>query len=636
MQYIILDGKQPTHKFKDGVGAKTRSEVENCDNVAVIVPPGFSVLDFDTETDAQIMLRIIKGKGLKTKVMKTTRGIHCWFKTPEGEKNFIKQRLGVGIYSDRKSGGRNAYVKIKQDGEWREWIQQCKSSEIQECPKWLYPVAAPHGKFQFKGMADGSGRNQELYNYIIYLQSKGYDRESIRECIEIINDYVFAEPLDESEIATIYRDDAFRSDEAIAEQIRDAEDRKFNHVKIAHEIIQNHHLIKYNGKIYEYMDNYYQPAEFLRKYVRETFLGAKRAQVSEVVDYISDMNGIKSGSIRPNPYVLNLMNTRLDIRTLNRLPFGSEHIEFDRLPVRYNPDAKCDALDRMIRRVFCDDQDVIDLFEEMIGYTLMKHSRYQKAFLFYGSGSNGKSTIMELIKTFLGSDNYTTIALEKVTDRFATAEIENKLANIGDDVDNVRLKDTGTLKKLFSGDDVTVERKGETQFTIRPYATHIYSCNAIPRSFDKSDGFYRRWVLIPFNAKFSITDDDYDPMISEKIMTDEALSHLLNIGIRGAKRLMERDRFTEPKSVIDLMEVYKTDNSNVLSWIEDEDLTIDTFLESPRDTLYSSFRDWCIVSGIKNTTGRKAFYKEITRKYDFDEKPMQRFADGKRYFVEKL
>lgn len=110
MQYIILDGKTPTHRFKDGVGTKTWDEVKDFDNVAVVVPKGYVVLDFDTKTDADIMLSIVETLDLKTRVIKTTRGIHCWFKSPEeNPKNFIKNRLAIGIYCDRKAGGRNAY-----------------------------------------------------------------------------------------------------------------------------------------------------------------------------------------------------------------------------------------------------------------------------------------------------------------------------------------------------------------------------------------------------------------------------------------------------------------------------------------------------------------------------------------------
>ena len=637
MQYIILDGKTPIHGFKDGVGTYKKEEVAEFDNVAVIVPKGYVVLDFDTQTDADIMLKIVDGLGLKCRVMKTTRGIHCWFRSPEeSPKNFIKNRLAIGIYCDRKSGGRNAYVKIRSDGKDRPWIRTVETKEIQVLPKWLTSVSAPSGKFSFKGMGEGSGRNQELFNYIVYLQAKGFTKEEIRETIPIINKYVFEDPLPDSEIGTICRDEAFKPDEVVKEeQEKKKSEIKFNHIAVAEEIISQHKLIKYNGVIYEFLDNYYQPTEFLNMYVRETFVGAKKNQVGEVTAYISDMRQIKSGSIRVNPYILNLENTRYDIRSGKCLPFDPDVIEFDRIPVKYDPSAYCADLDKMLNRVFLGDKEVINLFEEMIGSILIKHNRYQKGFLFYGSGSNGKSTILDLIKTFLSPPNYSTIALERVTERFITAELEHKLANIGDDVDNVIIKDTGTLKKIFAGNTIMVERKSEKPFMIEPYATHIYSCNAIPRSFDKSDGFYRRWMIIPFNARFSSDDPDYDPLIEDKITTPEALSYLLNIGIRGANRLIRQGRFTEPQSVKDALEAYKADNSTVLSWIEDKDLSEDYFLDKPRDVTYSEFADWCKISGIKsaNVTGKKSFFKEVAQKFDFEVKQKK---DGKRYFMIKL
>lgn len=641
MQYLILDGKTPTHGFKDGKGVKTWDEVKEFDNVAAIVPKGFIVLDFDTTDDAEIMLKIVDGLGLKCRVMKTTRGIHCWFKAPSDDcKNFIKNRLAVGIYCDRKAGGRNAYVKIKQDGIAREWIRKVPAKDMEVVPAFLTPVSAPSCKFAFKDMAEGSGRNQELFNYIVYLQTKGFKRDEIRKAIEIINNYVFVDPLPESEIGTICRDEAFKPDDVIEEQIQKAADKKagFSHNEFGDQLIAEFNIIEVNNCLYVYEDGYYQADDkIIERKMIELYPGILQRQRTEVLAYVKIKTHVNAGDIKVNPYIINLKNTRLDIRSSECLEFTSDAIEFDRIPIIYDPSAYCSDLDKMLNRVFLGDREVISLFEEMLGAVLLKHARYQKAFLFYGSGSNGKSTILDLIKTFLGSRNYSAIALEKVTDRFNTAELENKLANIGDDVDNTTIKDTGTLKKLFSGNSIMVERKGERPYTIEPYATHIYSCNSIPRSFDKSEGFYRRWLFIPFNARFSSDDPDYDPLIGDKITTDEALSYLLNIGIRGAQRLIGVGHFTEPQSVKDALEAYKADNSTVLSWIEDKELTLDYFLETPRDVTYSEFCDWCKVSGIKSSmiTGKKTYFKELIAKYDFEDKPQQK-SDGKRYFILKI
>ena len=220
MQYIILDDKKrATHGFKDGEGAKDWKMVKDFDNVGLIVPKPFIVLDFDTKSDADIMLQIIESLDLKCRVMKTTRGIHVWFRSEEPWKNFKKTRLAIGIFSDCRSHSKNAYVKIKDSGQMRKWIRKIPFDEVEEVPKWLYPISSPGHNFEFKGMTDGSGRNQELFNYIVYLQTKGFSKDEIRTTIQIVNDYVFADPLDDQEVATICRDEAFKPDEEIQTEI---------------------------------------------------------------------------------------------------------------------------------------------------------------------------------------------------------------------------------------------------------------------------------------------------------------------------------------------------------------------------------------------------------------------------------
>ena len=131
--------------------------------------------------------------------------------------------------------------------------------------------------------------------------------------------------------------------------------------------------------------------------------------------------------------------------------------------------------------------------------------------------------------------------------------IEHKLANIGDDIDPKEISDTGTIKKLFTGESMTVQRKYQDPFILKNYAKMIFSCNQLPRILDKTHGMYSRLVLIPFTATFSADDEDYDPFIEDKITTEEALSYLLNIGLRGLRRLLYNNQFTQPKIVIDAL-----------------------------------------------------------------------------------
>ncbi|UQS82589.1 phage/plasmid primase, P4 family [Bombilactobacillus folatiphilus] len=641
MEFIILnDKKKPAHKWKDPSNTKTAAEVKDFDNYAVVVPKGFIVLDFDSTDDAQLMLNIVDGLELKTRVYQTTRGYHFWFKANEPFKNFVKARLACGLFSDCRSGtngNKRAYVVLKKDGKKREVLRKVALKDLDEVPAFLKPVSAPSDKFNFKFMSDGDGRNQQLYNYIVFLQGQGLNKDAIRQTIEVINDYVFDEPLPNSELQVILRDESFKAEDEV-KKIEPKKVSGFKHNEFGNELIKQYHIVTVNNQLYVYDDNYYQQDDrIIERKMIDMFPAIKQQQRNEVLAYIRIETHRNQADIKINPYVINLNNTRLDVRTGELMDFDYRAIEFDRIPVKFNRDAYDENVDQMLSNVFQGDVEIRALFEEILGYCLIKNNRYRAGFMFVGSGRNGKSTVMDMIKNFLGRRNYSTIGLDKLTDRFATAELEHKLANIGDDINNLPLKETGTIKKIFTGDSIMVERKGERPFELEPYAKMIFSANTIPRSYDKTDGFYSRLMFIPFNAKFSADDADFDPNIEDKLTTDNAMSYLLNLALSGVKRLINTGEFAQPNRVIDMMNDYKTDNSTVLSWADDQEVNLEYVLSKPSADLYSEFTSWCKESGIKsnNITGKKIFNKELIEKFDLDSKQKQR-SDRKRYFVVAL
>ena len=497
-------------------------------------------MDFDTKSDGEIMLRIAQDLNLKCLIMKTTRGYHFWFKSPEPWKNFHKNRLTIGIYADCRSWGKHSYVVVKKDGQWREWIKTIPGDEIQDVPCCSHLSA--NEKFSFKGMKDGDGRNQALFEYILIMQSKGYNREQIRKTLKIINNFVFAEPLSEEELNVIFRDEAFKDEEEIQDSIIlnecFDEDGKFKHDKFAELLVERMNIVTVNEQCYVYKDGYYQRAEReIDKEMIRLYPRSKRAQRAEVLDYIKILTTIRSSDIPLQEYIINVKNGRLDVRTETLLPHDPKILDFTQLPVVYDPEAYCPDLDKTLNRVFKHDRQVIDLFEEMVGYLLIKNCRFRKGFLFYGGGSNGKSTILNLLKKFIGENNLATVELKKLSDPFLTAELEHKLANIGDDIDPKEITDTGTIKKLFTGESMTVQRKYQDPFIMKNYAKMIFSCNQLPRIIDKSYGMYSRLMLVPLQLLLLLTMKITILLLKIKITTIEALSYLLNIGLRGLRRL---------------------------------------------------------------------------------------------------
>lgn len=634
-EYVILnENKEPTHKFKNG--GKAWSEVKDEPNIARIVPEGYVVLDFDTETDAKIIQAIVTGMDLPVRMMQTTRGVHVWFKMPEGQslKCGIKQRLAIGIYADRKSGGRNAYVKIRDHGQDRKWLKAIPYEDCMTLPKWLMPITGVKSDgFGFRGWKSGDGRNQGLFNYVIYLQSKGFLKEEIRETVRIINRYVFAEPLRDEEIDKIIRDEAFpKTDAEIrGESSTQAASRGFSHNTFGDELISMYHIITYNGSTYIYEDGYYQREEnvVLKKMI-DLYPSIKKRQRAEVLDYIRIRTAVSADDIRFDPWVVNMRSGRFNLVTETLSPHTPDAIEFDRVPVDYDPKAYSPELDHMLEKVFCNDADVRKLFEEMLGYMLMRHLQYQKGFMFYGSGANGKSTILDLLKAFIGRGNYVSIDIDRLTkNRFAAAELENKLANISDDINNVKITNTGDLKKHLAGNAILVERKGEKPFQMTPYATHVFAANTIPETSDTTKGFYRRMCFIPLTATFSKSDPDFDPAIVEKITTPNALSYLFNLAVRGARRLIANKGFTEPAVVEAALKEYQLENSAVMEWIDENGIGMEFLLSKPSTEIHRLYQDWCKNEGVSEV-GRSKFFKEIRSLYGFDKG--WRMAGGKRYF----
>ena len=640
MRYIILNpDKTPAEKLSDG--GHPLEEVKDFENLAVLIPEPYVVLDFDTTSDAEIIYRIITELKVKCLAMKTTRGIHLWFKSPEPMKNSIKTKCAIGLHYDVRSYGKLSYTVVKKDGVWREWVHTCKGDEVDEVPSWLQPLSS---KYNFKSMKAGDGRNAALFEYILVMQGKGYNREQIRKTIKLINDYVFEDPLSESELETILRDESFKDEDELLETVAlnecFDEDGKFKHNKFAELLVKQMRIVTVNEQCYVYKDGYYQRAEReIDKEMIRLYPRSRRSQRAEVLDYIKILTTIKASDIPLQEYIINLKNGRLDVRTNKLLEFDPEVIDFARIPVTYDPDAYSADLDKMLNKVFKHDREVIDLFEEMVGYILIKNARFRKGFLLYGSGSNGKSTILNMLKKFIGEENLSTVELKKLSDPFLTAELEHKLANIGDDIDPKEITDTGTIKKLFSGESLTVQRKYQDPFILKNYAKMIFSCNQLPRILDKSQGMYSRLMLIPFTATFTADDEDFDPFIEDKVTTDEALSYLLNIGLRGLRRLLHNNRFTEPKVVKEALEEYKTSNSTVLTWIEEEGIEASELLGQPTDKLFSDFKDWCNRNEIKHPSSVRTFHKDIEERYGFEKKRVRNTETGGKYkwqFVVKL
>lgn len=646
LEYIPLQEstKKPKAKFKHGGLAWEEVKFEKDIGLLLKNMKPVVVLDFDTETSADIIIKIVQGLDIKCRLMKTRRGVHLWLRSDTPLSNQTKIPCALTLTYDVRSWGINGFVKVREEGVDREWLRKDPIEDLDPIPKWL---AACDTKANFKGLKSGDSRNTRLFSYIITLQNKGFTKDEIIETIELINSYVLDEPMSESELSNILRDESFdtgagfvAADQVIIRSnyvsLNDKGEEVLRHNVFGDSYLKDFPSVTVGSELYTYRDGFYCPSTlFLEKLIVDLYPPATERLRKEVVSYVK----VKSrplGRIEEDKNSINVMNGRLRLIDGELEDFSPDYYDFQRLPVVYDPDASSEILIQTIQKVFCYDQEVIDLFYEVVGYSLMRSSKFRKMLILVGEGRNGKSSVLNLMKRFLGYENVSTLSIQELGDKFLTAELADKLANIGDDVDSLVITKTGVLKKLASGESMTIQRKNEQPFQFRNYAKLWFSANELPRIADKSEGIYSRLLILPFNAVFNPKDEDFDPEIESKLTSDESLSTLLNLAIEGLQRLRARGRFNEPVSVQDALVVFKTENSSVLSWIADENIVREDIIEQSVQQLYGLYKSWGTGSGVTKKVSKITFGKEIRRHFNVETKTLRkRGEEPKTHFVDE-
>ena len=587
--------------------------------VGVLMPDPYVVVDIDDAHEAELLTRLVQGEGIKCQIMQTTRGRHFWFVTEKPVKNSVKTMTGIGLLADYRSWGKSSQVCVRLNGEWRQWLTDYSWDELTVLPRWLRPLR--QDKYHLVGMSEGDGRNQTLYEYQCLLSQRGWPQVEAYALLRLINRYIFEEPLPDREMDTVCREEAFPPQLPGGDTPEDPDTPwfgskgKFLHNIMGDILMQEINIISLHDQLYVYRDGRYQPGEnaILRSIVNK-FPEAKRMNQNEVLNYLNIQKHVEDPPV--DQYIINCLNGRLNLKTGELLPHTPDALDFQQINASYDPHAYFEPLDHMLMRVFCGDYQLYKLFEELLGYCLIKNCRMQKIFIFFGDGNNGKSTLLRVITSFIGAGNYTTLSLQDLEKTFRPAELENKLVNLGDDIPATTIKDSSLLKSISSGENVLVERKNKDPFILRNYATLIYTTNKMPHVNDKSYGFYRRLILIPLDAKFSTSDPDYDPDIAQKVVSDTARSYLLNMAVRGLRRMLKHG-FTMSDCVQNAIETYREKSSTTLTWIAEDNIKPESLLEKSTKQLYFEFKSWCEEEGVENIPKQRSFTDDIIRRYDF-------------------
>ncbi|HHQ4317844.1 TPA: phage/plasmid primase, P4 family [Clostridium perfringens] len=307
-----------------------------------------------------------------------------------------------------------------------------------------------------------------------------------------------------------------------------------------------------------------------------------------------------------NPYLVNVRNGLLDIRDMSFKEHTPSYLSTVQLNVEYNPHANCPQFEKFLNEVL--DCRLIPLVQEILGYLLTTNTSAQKSFVLLGPARTGKSTLLWVVEyLLLGKKNVSNIPWQEIGDKFKTAELLGKLANVFSDLPSKSIDDTGIFKVVTGEDYLMAEKKNKNPFKFRPFARLVFSCNELPKNYvDRTEGFYRRLIIVPFNRQ--IEKNKIDKALKYKFQREK--EGILNWALEGLRRLYENNfEFSENELTDEVKKEYKRENNNVISFVE-ECCEIDSLFSCSRIELYESYKEFCGEAGLKALSHIK-FNKEL-------------------------
>ncbi|MGB3113622.1 MAG: phage/plasmid primase, P4 family, partial [Candidatus Omnitrophota bacterium] len=267
---------------------------------------------------------------------------------------------------------------------------------------------------------------------------------------------------------------------------------------------------------------------------------------------------------------------------------------------------------KTLREIFEDDSAQIMLLQEYFGYCLTRDTDYEKSLFLFGEGANGKSVVLYVLEELIGRENCSSIPLEKFNDMHYVARLRDKLVNISLETNAKADVYDNMFKAIVTGDTIAADEKYGQPFQFKPYCKLLFSTNNMPRVKDKTEGYFRRLLVLPFNRQFTV--NERDPKLKYKIAGSE-LDGIFLWALNGLNRLRERGYFKESTSMLAVKDEYRKENNNVIIFV-DEVCVIDAHAEVKKDELYQAYHDWCFASGYK-ALRKIAFGRELQRQHEF-------------------
>lgn len=376
----------------------------------------------------------------------------------------------------------------------------------------------------------------------------------------------------------------------------------------------NESLHRYNADLGYYADcEQWLDREVRRLLERES----TSARVREVYDAVKaeSYDGVTSDGIC-------LMNGVLDIKSLELRGHSADNYFLYGFPVNWVDESRASDADPFwslleqwyepynTESLQANFRSLVTATFEMIGSCFDGNSsEYQKGFLLTGAGNNGKSVLLDYIEHLLGKARVCRSGWTYFTSdlRFSSYELLNKAAALDDDVSTSRALDS-QLKTLITSGSVRMEDKFKPAFAGKLTATFIGGINGQPAINDRGSAWWRRWLLLPFDADFT-GREVREKTLLEPLLVQSAMDAVASTAIRMYAEVVKRGHFTEPLISKLRLESYQAESNNVVLFLEDAVERVDGASVS-RLAFYNAYAAWC-ESNNQNVYQNRSFWRAV-------------------------
>jgi putative DNA primase/helicase len=317
----------------------------------------------------------------------------------------------------------------------------------------------------------------------------------------------------------------------------------------ATDLIQRYHFatMRDTKELYVYQNGYYQKKgeDVVASEVRRLWnYQCTAANIKEIIEaHIKPQTYTDREDFNSDLTRTCLKNGILNLDTGELEPFDPKHKFTFQLEVSYDPAATCPLTEKTLGEIVEDPID-IDTILESYAYCLYRSYPTAKIPVLLGGGRNGKSTILNLLKLFLGEENCRNMSIQQLEhSEYGKVYLFGRHANINPDITAQKINAQGAIKSLTGSDEIETNVKYHDHMHFHNFCKLIFGANELPQCDDTSDAWISRWIFIRFPHKFQADNICPHCHTQHTIIKDlhielmKESSGLLNLVIKALQRL---------------------------------------------------------------------------------------------------